>query len=130
MARKLISITVDTAYCQTTYFAGRRLPPPGLEAPFRLGTQLRIRRGGAGDPEGEHEIPLRARREDGRPPQRLRPHGTISSFSAKTFFKVLTYSAFGSLGGSLWSGVADATDCYTKTQQSWFDTVEEGWGFS
>ena len=30
MARKLISITVDTAYCQTTYFAGRRLPLPGL----------------------------------------------------------------------------------------------------
>ncbi|MBQ7249796.1 MAG: RHS repeat-associated core domain-containing protein [Bacilli bacterium] len=53
--------------------------------------------------------------------------GTISSVSLKTASKALLYNAFSSIGTTLWSGFADASNYYYRTQKWWLISLENGW---
>ena len=54
-------------------------------------------------------------------------NGTISSISLKTASKALTYNAFTSIGGTVWSGFADASDYYFKVEQLRLCSLEDWW---
>jgi len=54
-------------------------------------------------------------------------NGTISSISLKTGAKTFLYNAFNSIGGTIWSGFADASDYYSERHGWWFTRFEEGW---
>ena len=54
-------------------------------------------------------------------------NGTISAISRKTVAKILAYNTFGSMGGTLWSGFASATDFYPTMQRWWLLGLDEGW---